>query len=131
MALLSDTIAKAQAENGRQLAVMADSFKEQMHQMFQLISGQIAGLKSGVPVPDGPGNLGEPLSDVEQHKFDNSYNTQGFPNHYTDGEWQKWHDHDDADENPGYDDGRERSPRGGAVKAQLLPVVPKGSSATA
>ena len=37
VALLSDTIANAQAENARQLAAMADSFKEQMHQMFQLI----------------------------------------------------------------------------------------------
>ena len=132
VALLSDTVSKAQAENARQLGLMADSFKEQMNQMFQLISGQIAGLKSGVPVPDGPGNLGEPLSDIDQHKFDNSYHTQGG---YTDEEWDKWETERDAErerEQAKRDDDRERTPRGSVkTKAPLLPVVPKGSSATA
>ena len=118
MALLSDKIAQAQTENARQLGAMADSFKEQMNQMFQLISGQIANLSAGVPAP-----VGDPVSDIEQHRRDNSYHVQDGSDKYTDEEWKKWYDRDDE---PGYDDGRERSPRGGA-KAPLLPVVPKKS----
>ena len=111
-------------KNARQLNAMANSFKEQMNQMFQLISGQIANLSAGVSVPAGPGSLGDPVSDIEQHRRDNSYHVQDGSDKYTDEEWKKWYDRDDE---PGYDDGRERSPRGGA-KAPLLPVVPKKSA---
>ena len=85
-------------------------------------------MKAGVPVPEGPGNLGEPVSDIEQHRIDNSYHTHGG---YTDEKWDKWTEEKDAErdrEQAKRDDARERSPRG-TVKAPLLPVVPKRSGA--
>ena len=126
VALLSDKIVEAQADNARQLSAMAESVKDQMHQMFTLLSNQIANLQAGVPVS---GNLGEPVSDIEQHRIDNSYHNQGGPNHYTDEEWDKCTAERDAErdrEQAKREDDRERTPRGSA-KAPLLPVVPKRS----
>ena len=67
------------------------------------------------------------MSDVEQHRIDNSYHNQGGPNHYTDEEWDTWYDRDD---DPGkgvrstpYDNGEPFCP-----KAPQLPIVPKKSA---
>ena len=74
------------------------------------------------------------MSDIDQHKLDNSYHTQGYPNHYTDDEWDKWEAEREAErerDQAKRDDDRERTPRGSAkVKAPLLPVIPKATPAT-
>ena len=100
VALMSDSITKAQAENARQLGAMADCFKEQMQEMFRMLSGQITNLSAGKLASDPD----QDISDSEQHQ------TRG-TDHYSDEEWQKWND-------------RERSPRGGA-RCPTLPGVPK------
>ena len=93
---------------------MADSVKDQMHQMFTLLSNQIANLQPGVPTPDA-----EKISDIEQHRRDNSHH-DCTGNFYTDEDWDKWNAAAAAQR----EIDRERSPMGG-VKGPLLPVVPK------
>ena len=126
IAQMSDGINKAQAENTKQLGAMADSFKEQMQEMFKMLSGQIANLSAGNPAPDP----NQDVSDMEQHRRDNSHYDCRGPS-YTDDEWQKWNDAYTGDD--AYISQRTRgrsstrSPRG-TVRPKL-PVVPKNSGA--
>ena len=94
---MSDNITKAQTESARQLGAMADSFKEQMQEMFKMLSGQISSLTAGTPIPEPD----HEVSDIEQHRRDKSHYDCRGTSQYTDDDWQKWN-------------GRERSPRGGA-----------------
>ena len=127
VAQLSDSINKAQAETTRQLGAMADGVKEQMHDMFKMLSGQIANLSAGNPSSD----LNQDVSDMEQHRRDNSHYDCRGPNDYTDDEWQKWYTGDDAYISQ-CTRGRSstRSPRGTVrPKGPTLLVVPKNSGA--
>ena len=124
---MSDSINKAQTENTRQLGAMADSFKEQMQDMFKMLSGQIANLSAGNPSSDPNQNV----SDVEQHRRDSSHYDRRGTNNYSDDDWHTWYNGDDA-YIPQRVRGRSstRSPRGTVrPKGPTLPVVPKNSGA--